>query len=214
MGEAVPSVATEYQPVQGDELTAEQRAAARYMPLIRTAKLVFPSGEFLCVVRDASASGVSVRLFHPVPPDTCVTLELQNGDRHELERVWDRGERQGYQFAGEVDLERLLAARGEHPKRPIRLNLPFEAELKWLGGREMVKVQNLSQQGANLECGRLLAIDQRVRLSCRHLPEVRATVRWRHVHAYGIVFEDTFQFAELARIAARVQGVENFYSGS
>lgn len=212
MGEAVPSIASDYQPIHGDELGAEQRSAARYMPLIRTAKLIFPEGEFLCVVRDASATGLSVRLFHQVPSHTRVTLELQNGDRHELERVWNRGERQGYQFAGEVDLERLLAARGDHPKRPIRLNLPFEAELKWLAGREMVNVQNLSQQGAKLECRRLLAIDQRVRLSCRHLPEVRATVRWRHVHTYGIVFEDTFQFAELARIAARVQGVENFFT--
>ena len=38
----------------------EQRAAPRFISLIRAAKLVCGQGEFVCVIRDVSATGVSV----------------------------------------------------------------------------------------------------------------------------------------------------------
>ena len=63
---------------------SDQRCAPRFTLLIRAAKLVGPDCEYLCVVRDASETGVSVRLFHPLPPEVPFTLELQNGDRHVL----------------------------------------------------------------------------------------------------------------------------------
>src|SRR5690606_6832932 len=71
------------------EEEAEQRRAPRFTLLIRSAKLTSPYGEFLCIVRDVSETGVSVRLFHPLPADVPLTLELPNGDRHPLERVWE-----------------------------------------------------------------------------------------------------------------------------
>src|SRR3569623_2023371 len=61
--------------------SAEQRTAARYTPLIRTAKITGVSGEFLCVVSDISATGVSVRLFHPLPRDNSLKLEMPNGEQ-------------------------------------------------------------------------------------------------------------------------------------
>ena len=54
--------------------TGEHRAATRYTPLIRTAKITGEAGEFLCVVSDISATGVSVRLFHPLPRDGALKL--------------------------------------------------------------------------------------------------------------------------------------------
>jgi len=50
-----------------------------------------------------------------------------------------------------------------------------------------------------------IAIDQIVRLRSSHIPEVRAKVRWRRGDEYGLVFEDTFQLAQFAHLAARLQ---------
>ena len=61
------------QETAGDD--AEQRTAPRFTLLIRAAKLIGPEGEYLCVVRDASESGVSVRLFHPLPATALRALE-------------------------------------------------------------------------------------------------------------------------------------------
>jgi len=186
---------------------AEQRSAARYTPLIRTAKITGVSGEFLCVVSDISASGVSVRLFHPLPRDVALKLEMPNGDSLPLERVWEKDARAGFRFAGEVDLSRILDGRGQWPKRPIRLNLDMPAKLAGLTGRFDATIRNISLQGAQIECASRLAIDQRLRLSNALLPEIVTKVRWRRGSLYGLIFDNTFQFAELARTVALAQGI-------
>jgi hypothetical protein len=186
---------------------AEQRTAARYTPLIRTAKLVGASGEYLCVVSDVSASGVSARLFHPLPRDKALCLEMPNGDQLPLETVWEREGKAGFRFACPVNLDRIVAGKSEWPKRPIRINLEMPVELSGLTGRFEAILRNISSQGAQVECESRLAIEQRLRVKGKWLPEVEAKVRWRHGQVYGLVFDSLIQFADLARIAGFVQGV-------
>lgn len=194
------------QPAPTDD--GEQRAATRYTPLIRTAKIRCPRGEFLCVVSDVSVTGVSLRLFHPLPSESPLDLEMPNGESQPIEPVWKEEGRAGFRFAGEVDLPRLLQGHGKWPKRPIRLNLKMPASLAGLTGRYEATIRNISLQGAQIECDAHLAIDQRLRLSTDRLPEIVTKVRWRDGKLYGLIFDDTFQFADLARIAAEVQGVD------
>ena len=126
--------------------------AARYTPLIRTAKITGVSGEFLCVVSDISATGVSVRLFHPLPRDLSLNLEMPNGDILPLERVWEKDGRAGFRFAADIDLSQVLDGHGRWPKRPIRLNLDMPAKLAGLTGRFDATIKNISMQGAQIEC--------------------------------------------------------------
>lgn len=186
---------------------AELRTASRYTPMIRAAKITGLSGEFLCVVSDISATGVSVRLFHPLPRDLALKLEMPNGDALALERVWEKDSRAGFKFADDVDLTRILEGQGQWPKRPIRLNLDMPARLTGLTGRFEATIKNISLQGAQIECSAKLALDQRLRLSNATLPEIATKVRWRKGNLYGLIFDDTFQFAELARMAALAQGI-------
>jgi len=186
---------------------AEQRTAARYTPLIRTAKITGVSGEFLCVVSDISSTGVSVRLFHPLPRDLLLHLEMPNGEGLALERVWEKDGRAGFRFVREIELSRILDGRGQWPKRPIRLNLDMPAKLAGLTGRFEATIKNLSLQGAQIECASRLAIDQRLRLSNALLPELVSKVRWRKGNLYGLVFDTTFHFADLARTVAIAQGL-------
>jgi hypothetical protein len=186
---------------------AEQRATQRYTPLIRTAKITGAAGEFLCVVSDISATGVSVRLFHPLPKEPGLRLEMPNGEQLPVETVWVRDGRAGFRFQSPVDLPCVLAGHSQWPKRPIRLNLDMPATLAGLTGRFDATIRNISLQGAQVECADRLAIDQRLRLSSRILPEIVTKVRWRNGHFYGLVFDTTFRFADLARIAAHAQGV-------
>lgn len=195
--------------VHAPEANAEQRTAARYTPLIRTAKLIGASGEFLCVVSDISATGVSVRLFHRLPEDRRLRLEMPNGDQLPLEAVWQAEGRAGFRFAGPVDLDRVVAGRGEWPKRPIRLNLEMPISLSGLGGQSEGSLCNISSQGAQVECSSRLALDQRLRMKGEFLPEVEARVRWRHGTRYGLVFDSLIQFADLARIAGHAQGIDD-----
>jgi hypothetical protein len=182
-------------------------AAAPEDPEQRAAKLVGASGEYLCVVSDVSATGVSARLFHPLPPDKALCLEMPNGDQLPLEPVWQKEGRAGFRFAGPVNLDRILEGKSEWPKRPIRLNLSMPVELRGITGIFDAELRNISRQGAQIECDARLAIDQRLRMKGPYLPEVETKVRWRHGSAYGLIFDSLIQFDDLARIAAYVQGL-------
>jgi hypothetical protein len=186
---------------------AEQRVARRYTPLIRTAKITGSAGEFLCVVSDISATGVSVRLFHPLPKEKGLKLEMPNGDQLPIDPVWVQEGRAGFRFESPVNLPRVLSGHSQWPKRPIRLNLDMPATLAGLTGRFDATIRNISLQGAQVECADRLAIEQRLRLSSKILPEIVTKVRWRNGRFYGLIFDTTFQFADLARVVAHAQGI-------
>ena len=188
---------------------AEQRAAPRVTLLIRAAKLVSGQGEFVCVIRDVSETGVSVRLFHALPGCRDFALHMPGGANYEIARVWERGNEAGFTFAQPVAVEQMVNEASDYPKRGLRLGLCFPVLVYTLRGGFEALVENLSQQGARLTCDELLAIDQTVRLV---LPdgsakprEVRAKVRWRRDRQYGVVFDDTFTLGEFARLAAQLQ---------
>ena len=212
MSEGEHSFGDQFQGAAEDD-GAEQRIAPRFTLLIRTAKLICSSGEYLCIVRDASSSGVSVRTFHPLP-QTQYTLELPNGDQHAIERVWEEEGSAGFRFPVPVDIDRLLNNKGRFAKRAVRLKLQLPALISCHGRTAGVVIHNISQQGAQVESPLYLAIDQALRLEADNLPVIQARVRWRRGSDYGLVFDDTFQFAELARLAAQLQGACAIESGT
>ena len=184
---------------------ADQRNAQRYSLLIRPAKLLSPQGEFVCILRDVSSTGVSTRLFHSLPACTNYTLELQSGQTYEMSRVWVREQEAGFEFTSQVDVDRLVSEASEFPKRGLRLALQFPITVTAGVTRSMAVVENISQQGARFECKDLLALDQNVRLEGDGLRETRAKVRWRRGTQYGVVFDDTFSLRDFALLAASLQ---------
>jgi len=187
----------------------DMRAAPRFTLLIRAAKLISSQGEFVCVIRDVSESGVSVRLFHALPGCTAYALHMPAGAIYEVTRVWQRDNEAGFTFVNPVEVARLITESSEYPKRGLRLGICFPVTIHSLAGSVDAEVQNLSQQGARLTCDRLLAIDQNIRIAAPELTgtkrEVRAKVRWRRDREYGVVFDDTFTLGDFARLAARLQ---------
>jgi hypothetical protein len=192
-----------------DEGGADQRAAPRFTLLIRAAKLVSAQGEFVCVIRDVSETGVSVRLFHALPSCQDFELHMPAGTAYAISRVWNRDNEAGFSFAEPVDIARMINESGEYPKRGLRLGLCFPVMLTTLTQSCEATVENLSQQGARFECDGLLAIDQTVRIEApgvsSAMREVRAKVRWRRGQHYGVVFDDTFALGDFARLAAQLQ---------
>lgn len=186
-----------------------KQRSQRYSLLIRSAKLVGPNGEFVCVVRDVSQTGVRLRFFHEPPRGDPLELHMTNGSAYELRQVWQEGCEAGYEFAQAIELSAFLAEPSNYPKRPLRLGLFLPIQVNSLTGTDAGTIDNLSQQGACFSCERLYAIDQNLRVECLEqeacFAETRAKVRWRRESAYGVVFDNTLSLEELARLAARIQ---------
>lgn len=199
------SAASLSQGMDGTGDHADQRAAPRVTLLIRPAKIGTLEGEFVCVIRDVSATGISLRLFHTPPVGQRATLETETGQTIAMERVWARDKDVGFRFLEPIDVGALVSEAGNFPKRKLRLAIELPIVLAVLGQEHHAVVRNLSQQGARIECDQRIAIEQVVRLRSSHMPEVRAKVRWRRGNEYGLVFEDTFQLAQFANLAAQLQ---------
>lgn len=189
----------------GDLDAADMRSAPRFTLLIRAAKLIGPQGEFVCVIRDVSETGISMRLFHALPKGKLFELSMPGGEVYTVMPVWERDNQAGFEFTEPVDIAKLIHEAGEYPTRGLRLSVCFPVTITSIKGRSEAIVENLSQQGARIECDGSFAVDQSLFIEGDQFKGARAKVRWREGSHYGLVFDDTLTLGDFARLTARMQ---------
>lgn len=189
------------------------RTAERFTLMLRVAKLVSSHGEYPCVIRDVSATGVRLRLFHALPAERHLALFLGNGECYFIENVWDQangsgngsahgsGCEAGFRFSAPIDVRAFMTESSKHPKRQVRLGITLPATLSIRDFSAPVVIRDISQQGARIASDRPLALDQHVRLKAHGLPEIFASVRWKGGAGHGLVFQQCFRLDELAQLA-------------
>lgn len=185
---------------------AENREAQRFALMLRVAKLVASDGEFLCIIRDISTTGLKLKLFHRLPPERLLRLELANGSHYSLEVVWENPGEAGVRFLSKVDVDAFMIEASPFPKRPLRLRISLPARLKASGLKGMAVIHDISQQGARIESGARLAVQQPLHLEVPGMPALSGWVRWRRHPEYGVAFERGFRLEDLARHAGRMIG--------
>lgn len=192
-------------PAEDAQTRVELRDAPRFSLIMRTAKLLCESGEYVCIVRDISATGTKLRLFHEVPPDEHLYLELANGRRYAMERVWQDGDHAGYRFSCVIEINEFVEETSLYPRRPVRLRLQRPC-LVTAGGRDWQSILvNISQQGACIEASGELPLRQLVRVDVPGLALRFGHICWRRKHGHGVVFQNAFRLDELARHALALQ---------
>lgn len=189
----------------GQHSPDELRANDRHALMLRGAKLVCESGEYLCIIRDVSETGVRLRLFHALPRDPQLALELANGDVYFIERIWERGDEAGFRFAAPIDVHAFISEPSPYPRRPLRLRISLDALVFTDEIAREAEVLDLSQYGACIETRRPLPIGRKIRLEAEGLPPLAANICWRSRQRHGLVFRQSFAFNELARLAGKLQ---------
>lgn len=194
-----------FQPIEVNCVEQGSSVAPNLILLIRAAKLVLDENyEIPCVIRDASSHGIKVRLFNALP-DTLgsICVELSDGVQHPVEIIWHECDYAGLRFIDPVDVARLLADDERAPlKREVRLRTQISATVHARGTEVPVALQDISQQGASIECEKWLLVEELVRVEASGLPATYAKVRWRSHPHYGLLFERTFRLDQLAQIIA------------
>lgn len=194
-----------------DSAGIKHRAAERFTLMLRVAKLVSSHGEYACVIRDVSVTGVRLRLFHPLPLERRLVLTLANGESYFVENVWekapegttgssrDAGCEAGFQFSAPIDVTAFMTESSQFPKRQVRLALDVPAALAMRDTSSPAIIRDLSQHGARIESERILFVGQHLRLKADRLPQIFASVRWNSGSTYGLVFQNGFRLDELAQ---------------
>lgn len=188
---------------RSDDAGIKPRAAERFTLMLRVGKLVSSHGEYACVIRDVSVTGVRLRLFHDLPAERHLMLVLANGESYFIENVWDRandtGRDAGFRFSAPIDVSAFMTESGKFPKRQVRLAIDLPAALAIRDMSSAIVIRDLSQQGARIESERSLFVGQHLRLKAERLPQIFASVRWSDASNYGLVFQNGFRLDELAQ---------------
>lgn len=186
-------------------ISAERRVAERKSPLLRTAKVVCQSGEYVCLIRHISQDGLGLSYLHDTPPEARIILQTTNGLTYPIERAWEGRRQAAYRFASDIAIEEFLHEESPFATRPVRLNITAEARIA--DGQMFAKVQliDISREGAKFEShgehprGRLISFD------ALGLPQRLAEVRWQDGQTFGIQFQHPLSINQLAEMALRLQ---------
>lgn len=183
----------------------DARGAPRSSLMLRMAKLVCQSGEYLCVVRDVSAEGVGLRFLHAVPPEPRIILALANGATYPVERVWSGKHQAGYRFASAIDIDAFIHEPSPFACREVRLTIRTEAKVEAGGLLHDAEVMDLSKGGAMIASAIPFAVGSRVALATKGLQRRLADVCWRKGEMHGLSFVEPMATADLAEVALLLQ---------
>lgn len=186
----------------------DQRSQSRTSLFIRPVKLIAEEGEFLCIIRDISDSGISLRSYHEMPAFRTASLQLETGETFRVDLVWQKDCDAGFRFLDKINVEAIIAETGAYPKRPLRFFLEAQVDLYCKGMRHRAQITDLSQQGARLHSQLTLSLGELVRIEHDFFPPIVAKVCWRKGEEHGLIFENRFSMKELAAVAARFQRPE------
>jgi hypothetical protein len=180
------------------ETGGDGRNASRFSLLWRVAKLACDGDEQYCIIRDASTTGLKVKLFAPLRHGGQLDVELANGERHPARCVWADGDSVGLQFLEPIALDRLTDPAGDSGRRRHpRLRRALDGVLHLGETTADISFHDISPHGAAFKTDKLLLIDELVMIETGIFPTIYAKVRWRDHPHYGVIFEQNVQLETL-----------------
>lgn len=179
----------------------EPFTSGHFTLLMRVAKLVGTTAEFICVVRELSATEVKLRIFHALPENR-FALELPGGDFYFVEKLWERESEAGFRFSAPIDIDTFVSEASPYATRQVRLRTSLAAAMSLGEATSPVLIRDLSQEGARLEASVSLGLYQRLTIDAEAfaVPMI-GTIHWKSNRQYGVLFQRAFGLGELARIA-------------
>lgn len=181
------------------------RQSKRAALMLRRAKLVCQSGEYLCLIRDVSELGVGLGFLHAVPPEPRTLLQLANDLTYPIERVWLGKRQAGYRFGCEVALDDFLREQGPHQNRPLRINIAATAVVREGRDTYTAKLLDLSSEGAKIESELAHEPGRLVSLEVDGMAPQLGQVRWSEDDRLGLRFQHPLSSEELAACALHHQ---------
>lgn len=171
----------------------DRRSKERSIMIMRVGLLEQSGKPFFCLVRNVSSTGISVKLYNPVPRPGEVAVRIADESPIDGKIVWINGNNAGIGFAQGVDPQTLM--RLQQKLRPVRRrSLPrvkatSHAALH-IGGRIIQAVlRDISSLGARVITSRSLEIGARASIRIPDLPEITGYVRWTECSESGLTFE-------------------------
>ena len=181
----------------------ERRYEGRHHLVFRIGKIVDGKKEMLCVIRDDSASGISLKTFGEVELPDAPSIELANGRAIPVTKVWQQGTFSGFRFKQAISVDAFLNPQPKKKKRGLRLCVDEAIMVTDDEGMTYGRLLDISVQGAKFTLPERELVGSDVRLMIPDLDLCRAQVRWSKDGAIGVTFYEDISFNLLASWSAR-----------
>lgn len=178
--------------------------------LLRSAKVVCRTGEYICLMRDVSEDSIHLSFLHEAPAEPRIILMLSNGHTHPIQRIW-AGERQaGYRFAAPIDLDKFLQERTPFAVRPVRLSIRASTRVVDGSQSHVAQLIDISTHGAKFECAAQLAPGREITFQAHAMEPLLGEIIWsdadgEHLQIYGLQFRQPLTLRQLAEGSLRLQ---------
>ncbi|MEM6907301.1 MAG: hypothetical protein AAF494_01375 [Pseudomonadota bacterium] len=171
---------------------------------LRPAKLVCQNGEYICLMRQVSALGISLAFLHDVPSEPRIILQLASGETFPIERIWLGKRQAGYRFAGTVSIDEFTA---ESPYGPQPLRLKLNASGSLTDGRvtSAVELCEISRDAVTIVSAKRHLQARMMRFEAEGLAPQLGEIGWQDGNRFGFAFQHAISLEELAACAAHLQ---------
>jgi len=182
---------------------SDRRGGQRYMSVLQTGKIVTPTHQELCLIRNISSGGMMADIFAPMNVGEFVSVEFKAGKRVEGAIRWINNDRSGIEFLERIDVHDVLSSnRTRLAPRAPRLSVDGMAVVTIGEDSHSVPVLDISQGGIKIEACANLEPGLDVIISTDGLPIRASVVRWVDDGMAGISFNRIMPLNEVAYWAA------------
>lgn len=186
-----------------DGADRERRREKRHVALLRVALLHAQGTKDLCVVKNVSSTGLSIRAYRKFVGGEHVEVEFRSGELLNGSVVWQQDWDAGIVFPKPIDVDLVLASRwvtesGRRRNLP-RIEVSCPGRLKSGLRFHEVALQDISQGGARVKFETPSVDAGNVVLHLPDLTPLAGVARWVGGAFVGISFNECIPFELLAR---------------
>lgn len=168
------------------------------LTLLRVGAIVIDGRRELCLIRNISSGGMTIRSYSDVPVGAALAVELKEGDCVSGTVQWLEDGLAGVTFDSPVDVVGLLAPRGNGPRpRLPRIEVDCGAWVRQDANLFRTRAVNVSQGGVCIECPAALALGGDAVVTLPGLTPAAGVVKWSNDGLYGIGFNRPLLLADL-----------------
>lgn len=179
-------------------LESDRRADERHLTLFRVGTIILGDRRELCLVKNISAGGISIRAYCHLESDEPVQVEIKQGQPVAGRVTWVKAGDAGITFDERVDVIELLKS-SEHDPRPRMPRIEVRSTCYVREGAVVHRciLHNISQGGLSVETRGSVTVGGNVTVSIPGLAPQNATIRWQSGSRYGISFNTVVPLAML-----------------
>ena len=196
--EELPIETTTYSMSAEPPAESDRRTDERHLTLFRVGTIVIGDRRELCLVKNISAGGASIRVYCLLQENQKVQIELKQDQPVAGFVTWSKAGDAGITFDERVDVIDLLKS-SEHGPRPRMPRIEVNSVCYVREGAVVHRsvLHNISQGGLSVETPNAVTVGGNVTVSIPGLAPQASTVRWQNGSRYGISFNTVLPLAML-----------------